>query len=185
MGWGEDEIVIGTAGRISNDKGAFDLVQAVNNLQGPWRLLMIGDGPDRDAIENYVKEKHIEDRVKITGYVPQQEVARLMRTMDIFVLGSRTTAVWVDTFPLVVAQAMATGIPVIGSDSGAIPYQLGKDGVIFHEGDIQQLAFFIKNLVTDSSLRKKIGNSLYNRAISEFCISQMNKNFFYFLNNIR
>ncbi len=174
---GLDRFVIGYAGRLAEEKGILDLIAALQDMPLDWQLLWVGEGKVRKDIEIWAKQHAWSDRVKITGYVPMNEVARYMNAMDCFFIGSRTTRNWVDTFPLAVAQAMATGLPVVGSDSGAIPFQLGGKGLIFPEGDTVKLRQCLLMLAEDVSLRVKMGEQLLQRARAEFCIAAMNEKF--------
>ena len=106
-----NKFTIGYAGRLVESKGVMDLAKAVESLRGDWNLLLVGDGDCRERVEALARNHGWADRLRITGYVSAERVASLMRAMDAFVMASRNTADWVDTFPLVVAQAMATSLP--------------------------------------------------------------------------
>ncbi len=176
--------VVGFAGRITAEKGIFEIASAMLALPKDVHLLVVGDGPEKSELEARAKREGWGDRLTITGYVPIAEVPSLMRAMDCFVLGSRTTSTWTDTFPLVVAQAMATGIPVIGSSSGAIPYQLGQEGLVFDEGDSISLSKHIVTLYNNQELRNHIGKKLRERALQKFCVEGINHSFLKFLESI-
>jgi L-malate glycosyltransferase len=171
---GLDGFVVGFAGRVKADKGILDLAAAMSRLPKDVRLMVVGDGPDRTRVEEMANRAGWRNRLHLVGYVPFQDVARFTRAMDCLVAGSRTTETWTDTFPLVVAQAMATGIPVVGSDSGAIPFQLGGQGLVFHEGDADALAAHILSLRGDPALCKRMGQASLKRAREEFCIGGIN-----------
>lgn len=185
QGWHANELVIGTSGRLVAEKGMFELLHAVERLKGRWRLVLVGDGPDRPKIEDYALHQGLRDRVHVTGYVSQEEVARLMQGMDIFTLGSINTPTWVDTFPLVVAQAMATALPVVGSGSGAIPYQLDDKGLVFHEGCIDEWVIHLQHLMDHPELRRRMGAELQARALTTFAIKSMNQQFILFCEALR
>ena len=171
---GLDGFVVGFVGRVTVDKGILDIASAMSRLPKDVRLMVVGDGPDRTQVEEMATRAGWRDRLHLIGYVPFQDVARFTRAMDCLVAGSRTTETWTDTFPLVVAQAMATGIPVVGSDSGAIPFQLGGQGLVFDEGDADAIAAHILSLRNDPALCKRMGQALLNRAREEFCIGGIN-----------
>lgn len=166
--------VVGFAGRITEEKGILDIAAAIPGLPPDVRLLVVGDGPVRGRLLEMAMAAGWSERLHITGFVPQSEVHTFMQAMDCFVLGSRTTASWIDTFPLVVAQAMATGLPVVGSNSGAIPFQLGGKGLLFEEGDAGTISRHLAILYRDSNLRERMAGELLERARSEFCIGGMN-----------
>ena len=182
---GVDGFVVGFTGRVTADKGILDIAAAMAHLPPDVRLLVVGDGPDRARLEETAVSAGWRDRLHLVGWISHSDVHRLMRAMDCFVLGSRTTPSWTDTFPLVVAQAMATGLPVVGSDSGAIPFQLGGKGLVFHEGEAHAAAAHILRLHGDPGLRERMGRELLGRARAEFCIGGMNSKLIEFLNSLR
>jgi len=176
-----DGFVLGFVGRLTENKGVLDLLAALEDMPPDWQLLVVGDGDAREAVEAWVECHNYRDRVKMMGYVPQEDVPKYMNAMDCLVLGSHTTETWIDTFPLVVPQAMAMKLPVIGSDSGAIPYQLGGKGLIFPEKDVNQLRECLHKLADDPELRREMGENLYHRAQEMFCIKALNRQFNDFL----
>jgi glycosyltransferase involved in cell wall biosynthesis len=178
---GLDGFVIGFVGRLTEAKGVLNLLTALDDMPPDWQLLLVGDGDAHASVEAWIERHNYGDRVKMTGYVPQDEVPEYMNAMDSLVLGSHTTETWIDTFPLVVPQAMAIKIPVIGSDSGAIPYQLGGEGLIFPEKDVNQLRKHLYTLADHPDLRRKMGEKLYDRAQEMFCIEGLNRQFSEFL----
>lgn len=175
--------VVGFVGRLTKAKGVFDLLEALEGLEEEWQLLMVGNGDAKERIEAWVEKNHLEDRVKLPGRVDQTEVSDFMNAMDCLVLGSHTTESWIDTFPNVVPQAMATKTPVIGSDSGAIPYQLGDAGLVFPEKNVQELRKRISRLKNDHDFRKQVARKLYQRFNEVFSIQAINRQFDHFLKN--
>lgn len=167
--------VIGFCGRFVPEKGLRELMQSVDRLQGDWQLLLIGDGDMREEIEQWKVANSLEKRVILPGFVPHPKVHAYFQAMDIFFLGSKETATYIDTFPLVVAQAMSTGLPVVGSRSGAIPYQLGDSGRLFQEGDVELLRSHLQKLLDDPEERLVMGERLRKRAHEHFCIRNMNR----------
>jgi len=100
------------------------------------------------------------------------------------VLGSRTTPQWIDTFPLVTVQAMACGVPVIGSDSGAIPWQIRDCGLLFPEGDARALRDRILQLVEDPRRRRELAEQGRRHALANFCIRGMSERFYDILQQV-
>ena len=78
--------------------------------------------------------------VEFRGGVATEELLELYSTFDVFVLPSLTTPLWKEQFGRVIPEAMACGVPVIGSDSGEIPNVIGKTGLVFQEGSPEDLA---------------------------------------------
>lgn len=164
----EDDFVIGFVGRLESDKGLDDLLGAVPLEGVDWSLLLIGDGDMREETERVIRRNGWEDRVEMTGYVPQEEVPRYMRAMDCYVLGSKTRDYWIDTFPRTIVQAMACEVPVIGSDSGALPFQVRDAGLIYPEGDINELRERLHQLADDADLRAELAERGRAQAVDRF-----------------
>jgi len=171
------KFVVGYAGRLSEKKGVHDLLAALPLPNVDWALLLVGGGEMQERIAAVATQRGWQDRVHLTGTAPVEDVPGYMRAMDCFVLGSRTTPEWIDTFPLVTVQAMACGIPVVGSDSGAIPWQLRDTGLIFPEGEVAQLQTHLLALARDPDLRQRLGEAGRERSLTNFCVGAMTDSF--------
>lgn len=172
------KFVIGYVGRLTKDKGVNDLIGALSMLDEKidWKLLLVGNGDYRERIEEIIIEKSWSNRVHITGFVHQHEVADYMNAMDCFILGSRTMPYWIDTFPLVTVQAQCTGVPVIASDSGSLPWQLSNTALIFPEGDREVLSKHILSYYENEKLRESLSRMGREHALQYFAHDKMNKN---------
>ena len=124
-----------------------------------------------------VKNSGIEDKVIITGFIDQGDVPTYMNAMDQFVLASRTTDKWIDTFPLVTVQAQSCGVPVIASNSASIPWQLSDTAAIFDEGNVASLLQRLKELKANSQLRLDYSVKGMQRSRRLFCHEGMTENF--------
>ena len=138
-----DQFTISFMGRLVPEKGLDTLIDAVELLTRsgtptPVRLLIIGDGPYRSDIAQYTVK--LGDAVQFTSALSPQQIAQQLQHIDVLVLPSRTTPVWKEQFGRVLIEAMACGVPVVGSNSGAIPEVVGEAGLIFPEGDAAALA---------------------------------------------
>lgn len=176
----QDKFVIGYSGRLTKDKGVDDLVAVFLSLVRQHEnlaLLLVGNGELRNEVESKFFEAKLNHLIHITGFVDQAEVPAYMNAMDVFVLGSKTTPHWVDTFPLVTVQAQAIGLAVIASNSGAIPWQLADSASIFPEGDKEKLKEAILNLIQDKGLRNKIALGGRKRCLENFSHAGMTENF--------
>ncbi len=173
-----NRFVIGFAGRLSRDKGIQDLLDAMPLEETDWSLLIVGNGEYRDEIERFRNEPGWANRIHLVGAVPHEEVPDYMRAMDCLVLPSRTRSYWIDTFPNVLAQAMACRVPVIGSDSGAIPYLTGDSGLIFPEGDTAGLREHLRTLAQDTSLREDLAEGGRRQSIRRFGVEMITRNFY-------
>jgi glycosyltransferase involved in cell wall biosynthesis len=176
--------VVGFVGRIIWEKGVLDIANAIGRLPEDVHFLVVGRGNDMNRLMDIASKSGWEKRLRLIGQVSHADVPSYMRAMDCLVLGSRTTEGWVDTFPNVVAQAMATGLPVIGSNSGAIPFMLGDRGLLFQEGSVDEIVEHVMSLRSDEILRLRMGESLRERALSEFCVGGINGRLMEFLQSV-
>lgn len=179
-----DSFVIGYAGRLTADKGVDDLLATLPLDGVDWSLLLLGDGEMWDDIGELVRNEGWEDRVILPGFVEKDVVARYMKAMDVYVLGSKTRENWIDTFPRSIVEAMATEIPVIGSDSGAIPYQVGDAGIIYPEGDVSALKAHLTELASDPARRERLGEQGRKASVSRFGQRTLADNFYKILQQL-
>jgi glycosyltransferase involved in cell wall biosynthesis len=153
----ERAVVVGHVGRLAEEKGLRPLIAALSRLQAyPWKLLLLGAGPLEDEIrECWTAE--FPGRVVVVPAVPLEQVAPYLRCVDIFVLASNSMPAWQEQFGTSLAQAMLTGIPSIGSTSGAIPEVLGPGGLVFAEGQTEDLARALQELLASPERRQQLG----------------------------
>jgi glycosyltransferase involved in cell wall biosynthesis len=154
-------VLIGTAARLVPAKGLSYLIEAMHLLTkrlGPQAalLLIYGDGPDRDVLQQQAASLGLTDTVEFRGYDPQ--VMNLMSQWDIFVLPSV-----IEPFGLVCAEAMAAGIPVIATNTGGLPEVLGDAGILVPVQDAKALAEAMHHLVEDVVARRSLGVAGYKR----------------------
>jgi glycosyltransferase involved in cell wall biosynthesis len=144
--------LIGYAGRLVPEKGVDLLIRAAAQLAGqhvPIRLRIIGQGPERAALEALAQSLGIATSVEFTGAVSSLDMPRHFQELDGFVLPSRTLPNWKEQFGRVLIEAMACGVPVVGSDSGAIPEVLDGVGWLFPEGNASALADQLRAMLSD------------------------------------
>ena len=108
----------------------------------------------------------IADKIIWVDSVPHEEVPKYMNVLDCLVLPSLTTPSWKEQFGQVLVQAMACGVPVIGSSSGAIPEVIGDAGLVFMENDVEDLRKQIESLMGSDDLAKKLQTEGLKRARS-------------------
>ena len=100
--------------------------------------------------------------------VASGEMPQFYNSLDLLVVPSLTQPNWKEQFGRVIMEAMACGVPVIGSDSGEIPHVLGDAGVIVPEGDIPALARALDALIQDSQRRRELAALGRARALTTF-----------------
>jgi glycosyltransferase involved in cell wall biosynthesis len=135
---GDGHLVI-SPGRLVWEKGHYDVIRALATLEQPPRLLIVGDGPERERLLKYAAELGLGDRVEIRS-VPYSEMPSVFAGASCVVLGSLPIPLWEEQFGMVLAEAMAAGAPVLASSSGAIPEVVGGSAQLFAPGDWVELA---------------------------------------------
>ncbi len=165
---GGGPFVVGYVGRLVESKGLLDLLPAVAGLAGDWRLELVGAGPLRDEIERRSAALGIADRVGISSEVPSTEVPRVLQGFDVLVLPSRSTPSWVEQFGRVLVEAMACGVPVVGSTSGEIPNVIGDAGLVFPEGDVEALRGALARLAASPEVGLSLGEVGRRRVLERY-----------------
>lgn len=147
---GIKEFTIGYFGRMVKEKGIEDLLRCAEKLPYNVQFLFIGDGPDRDYF------KTLTNKAVWLDAVEPEALPDYYSALDCFVLPSRTTRKWKEQFGRVLVEAMLCQIPVIGSSSGEIPRIIGSGGLVFREGDADDLALKIASLRGDFNFRRNL-----------------------------
>jgi glycosyltransferase involved in cell wall biosynthesis len=159
--------VIAFLGRLVTTKGVGVLLEAAKMLHQQNRvfeLLIIGDGPERPALEQFARDSQIGTQVRFAGRLNSEQLeATLAHAFAVVVpsLGG-------EVFGLVVAENMARGLPVVASDLGAFTEVLGDTGLVFRIGDARDLAAALSRLLDDPSFGAALGQAAHRRAL-DFC----------------
>lgn len=159
---------LGYVGRLKEEKGLALLVEALANLPEYCRVVFIGHGPMKGELEEQAAHLGVADRVTFKDAIPPQEVPIEMQQMDAFVLPSLTRPNWMEQFGRVLIEAMACETPVIGSSSGEIPNVIGDAGLIFQEGNVQQLCARVRQLMDDPALYARLATQGRQRVIENY-----------------
>ncbi|WP_282935604.1 N-acetyl-alpha-D-glucosaminyl L-malate synthase BshA [Paenibacillus sp. RC67] len=130
----------------------------------PSRLLFVGEGPELSKVLCQVKERGLLDRVTFCG--KQDDVAQLLSLSDVMLLPSEK-----ESFGLVALEAMACGVPTVSSNAGGIPELIthGETGFLADIGDVEQMAQYVRTLLTDHALYERIKEACLHRARYTFC----------------
>ena len=126
---------LGYVGRICEQKGLDDALEAMAMANCPVELSIMGEGPYEPRLRQRIRELGLSDRVTIVGWKGLDAVADLLRGLDASLLLSRTTRSWKEQFGRTIIESQSCGVPVIGSSSGAIPDVIGAGGWIVGERD--------------------------------------------------
>ncbi len=152
----ERRFTVGYIGRIVPEKGLPILLRAAAQLDGDWRLRLVGGGAGRAGIEALSRRLGIGDKISFSGQLPSTDLPAEYHKLDALVLPSLTRPNWKEQFGRVLVEAMASGVPVIGSDSGAIPGVIGAAGLIVPEGDVRALTKALRDLRDQPRLRHRL-----------------------------
>jgi len=138
------------AGRLSSEKGIETLIRAWIGLDYP--LLIAGDGPTKENIQNKASSS-----VKFLGWLNQKDMMKLMQEAACFIFPSECY----EGFPLSLLEAMAFGKTIIASDLGQRREMIedGVSGLLFKAGDAADMRAKIDRIISDSALRKSMGNA--------------------------
>lgn len=172
-GWTDDVVVVGFSGKLVSGKGVDVLIDAVAALQReglPAGLLLIGDGPERAALEERVRSRGLKWTV-FDGFRNQSELALSYVCLDIFALPSRS-----ETWGLVLNEAMLFGLPVIATDLTGASLDLiepGVNGYVVPVDDVVALTDALRMLVISSARRVEFGTrseALVQRYSYDTCV---------------
>jgi len=156
---GLDGFVVGYVGRLVEEKGILDLIDAVGKCVSAVNLLIVGDGPLATEVNRRAALPQMQGRLRLLPAKPLAELPRIFNALDVLALPSRTTRRWKEQFGRVIIEAHACGLPVIGSDSGAIPDVVGQGGLIVPEGSALDLQSAIDRLVNEPELARGFGKA--------------------------
>lgn len=159
---------IGYLGRLVEEKGLLVLLDALHGLEGEWRLQLYGHGPLRPILVARATALGLRDRVAFGEPVGSTQVPERLRQLDALVLPSLTRPNWKEQFGRVLVEAMACGVPVIGSSSGEIPNVIGEAGLCFPEGDAAALRACLRELMTSPQRRAELAARGRVRVLERF-----------------
>lgn len=156
LGFSENDVILTYMGRIGIEKNLPFLLRAFAGISSTYDnvgLLIIGDGGERENLEDRVRVMGISDRVHFTGMIPYNELPAYMKAADAFVTASVT-----EVHPLSVIEALASGLPVVGIQSPGVGDTI-EDGVTGYLAPKEDLAIFtakLSRIVTDRDAREQM-----------------------------
>nr|WP_298926716.1 glycosyltransferase family 4 protein [uncultured Erythrobacter sp.] len=164
----EGEQWVGTLAGLRVVKQLPMLVEAVANLPENWHLVILGEGPERDAIQEAAVRADISHRVHLPGAI--EDPSAVIGMFDIFALSSKS-----EQFPLSVVEAMAAGLPVAAPDVGDVKSIVSKENrpYISVRDDAHALWSMLADLVEAPELRAEIGKANRAKARELFDVSRM------------
>ena len=170
--WQDDKVMI-SVGRLAQEKNWETLLKAAGKVyqtHSDLRVVLIGDGPDKEALEKLAVELGISERVTFTGNLPFDEVATYLKAADIFGFASIT-----ETQGLVTMEAIAAGLPVVAVDASGTRDILddGKQGYLV-PNDADALAASINQLIESPAKMQRFSNKALKKAKS-FDVDRLTK----------
>ncbi|HYL82066.1 MAG TPA: glycosyltransferase [Candidatus Acidoferrum sp.] len=171
IGLAADDLIIGTVGRLDPIKDHATLLEAFAQARiriPAARLLIVGDGETRGALEAQTRRLGLETVVSFLG--SREDIPRLLAACDVFALSSRS-----EGMPVTVLEAMAARLPVIATAVGDIPDLVldGETGLLCPPGDPGTLSTALVRLLEDRSLRQQMGETGCLRVQREFTRDRM------------
>ena len=151
-----DEPVIMHGGRLSFEKRIDGVIKAMpevlKNIPNA-KLRIVGKGPAGTSLQGLVSQLKLEKSVVFTGYVSDEDFPGAFAAADVLAINSP-----VETQSLIILEAFATGIPVVGAHSGAIPDAVvpGENGYLFDTDDSASMARYLVQILGDEKLREKL-----------------------------
>ncbi len=155
---GLDGPVIGFVGRLNEDKGLDVLMTALEGVPGPWNLLALGSGPYESKLKAWAEARGWSDRLRVM-LVKHDEVPAHLQAMDLLVAPSQTRPNWREQFGRMIVESFACRVPVIGSDSGEIPFVIGDAGLVCPERDPAAWTSAISELLASPDLRRALADA--------------------------
>ena len=175
MGYDSDEILLIIVASLTKNKGHVVLIEALDQIAAKipkLKLLVVGDGPKRIKLEDYVWQLGLFDKVRFTGSI--KNVFEWLKASDLFVLPSIER----EGLPVALVEAMAAALPVIGSQIGGIPEAIESNvnGFLVPPKNINALAIAIEKMVSDRFKMKKMGEKSREIFSEKFSALKMSEN---------
>jgi glycosyltransferase involved in cell wall biosynthesis len=177
----QSRLVIGTVKTLTPKYGIDVLIRAfarltASGLRPDAHLLIVGDGPERPALEALAVASGVAPRVQFIGAVGHAQVPQWLQRMDIYVAASRDDS---ESFGVAVLEASACAVPVVVSDAGGLPevVQHQVSGLVVPRDDSVALADALATLVASPELRQRMGVAGRQRVIDHYdwprCVDTM------------
>jgi glycosyltransferase involved in cell wall biosynthesis len=169
FGFSKDNVIVISVGSLVRHKGHRILIDAIRLLEKKYnklRLLIVGDGPLHKGLNSYIREHHLTSKIILVG--KKRDVFPLLKLADIFVLPSIER----EGLGIALIEAMACGLPLIGSNLGGIPevVENNVNGILITAGNSKLLAKAIERLLTQKSIRVEMGKQgkiIYDKKFSD------------------
>jgi len=171
LGFSEDDIIVGSVGRLSPVKNYRCLIKAFSHVVdkiAQAKLMLIGDGPEKNILKFLIRDLGLESKVKLLGQ--RSDVKTLLPIMDIFSLSSISEGISIS-----ILEAMSASLPVVVTNVGGNPEIVvdGKTGMLVESNNPEALANSIIHLLKNPKKRKEMGRATRNRVEEKFSLEKM------------
>jgi glycosyltransferase involved in cell wall biosynthesis len=171
FGVGADEFVVGWVGRMTAIKRVDDVLLAFRRLRERGvkaRLCLVGDGPDREQVEQRAHDLGVVRHVLFVGY--QRDIAPYYSFFDAFVLPSANEGT-----PVSAIESLAAARPVVATRVGGTPdvVEDGADGILVPVGDVEAIAAALERLARDADLRRRLGEHGRERVVPRYRVERL------------
>lgn len=169
----QDAWVVGTVGRVDDNKNQGALIRALDQQLGPkTHLIVVGDGPSMNKLKDVAASSSAPKSVHLLGHC--SDAYRQLAAFDVFALPSLS-----EGLPLVIPEAMATALPVVATSVGGIPKVIldGKTGFLVPAGDEKSMGARLAELAADPARAKKLGEEGRRCALAEYSAVKMTEQY--------
>jgi len=178
----DDKIInVVSTGRLVYEKGFQIILKVIKEVVRKYPnifLHLIGDGSYRNKIEKTITKAKLRQNVKIYGKLGVNEIAEIYKNSHIFLSHPLETNRWQEFFGVANLEAMSSGLPVITSNSGAIPYVTKDNAIIIEQNDVDGLIKVLIKLITDKEYRINLGMKGYAYVREQYGVDKIAKNYY-------
>lgn len=183
LGLSEDCLYLLYAGYLDKRKGLYELFDAFAEVKNKKKvkLILCGDGSERENLKQYAEQKGISDSVIMPGMIEPEDMNKWLKACDLFVLPSYS-----EGMPNVVMEAMACGVPVIATKVGGLPEAVGESegAVLVEPKNVQSLGSALREVITNSDMRIRMGKAARELAVEKFGVRRSAKRILDYLQTI-
>lgn len=147
-----------SVGRLAPEKDYEELIKVFSEMDSSfeeWKLHIVGDGDEREKLQNLIREKQLENRIIMHGFLGKEEIEKLMYQSSLYLMTSLT-----ESFGLVLIEAQSYGLLCIAYDSAQGAKEIitsGKNGILIENRDRKQMVKEIEKCLQDLEYRQRIG----------------------------
>lgn len=170
----QDCYVFGGASRLNAEKGIIDAISALP-VDKKIKYMILGNGTEKEkkAIQACAEHYGVMSQIIMPGMISWDELPDYLSAMDCAIHIPKRTENWVETFSLALVQEMSVGLPIIGSRSGSVPYQIGRDDLLVDEQNTEQVHSKMVWVANNKEQASKIGEEMRKRCVSCFDIEHI------------